>query len=182
MKNILHALVDIAQDLWIRIVLALVRLVPGRPGNLLTEPLRCMLVALIGMRVGAGSQVSPGLHVFRSGHFRAGPGCRFGYDFHVWNFTDLTIGSSLLASHGVKIICGTHKVSVQRENIAGPVTIGDDVWLGANVTIVGPCHIGDGVIVGANSFVTGDLEAGWIHAGTPARRIRPVSGVPVESA
>lgn len=174
MKLIARALVDIAQDLWIRCVLSLVRLLPGRPGNPLTEPLRVLLVRLVGVHVGRGSQLSPGFMVFRSGAFAAGPGCRFGYDFQVWNFNELRIGARLLASHGVRVICGTHKVSRARENVAGPVEIGDDVWLGANVTIVGPCRIGDGVIVGAHSFVTGELEAGWIYAGAPARRIRRV--------
>lgn len=161
-------------DIWIRCVLLTIQLLPGRPGNELIAPIRSALLILIGVFIGSRSQISPGLRVFRFGHFSAGTGCRFGYDFQIWNFSKLEIGSRLLASHGVKVICGTHQVSIERENILGPVWIGDDVWLGAGVTIVGPARIDSGVIVGAHSFVSGDLEAGWIYAGTPARKIRRV--------
>lgn len=175
MRVIARALKDIVEDIWIRLVLGVVRLVPGRPGNPLTEPVRCALLGLLGMALGPGCQVSPDFLLFRMGAFRAGAGCRFGYNFQVWNFAALQIGDRLLASHGVKVICGTHRVSAKREDVAGPVTIGDDVWLGADITIVGPCEIGDRVIVGANSFVSGKLEPGWIYAGSPARPIRAVS-------
>lgn len=174
MKAFLHAVIDAFDDVWIRTVLGVTRLVPGRPGNMLGEPVRRALVAFVGARIGRGSEISPGFMVFRRGRFAAGEGCRFGYDFRVWNFEPLTIGKGLLASHGVKVICGTHRVGAARENVAGPVSIGDNVWLGADVTIVGPCRIDNDVIVGAHSFVTGELEAGWIYAGTPARRIRRV--------
>ena len=37
------------------------------------------------------------------------------------------------------------------------VTIGNDVWIGANVTIVNGVTIGDGAVIGANSIVTKDI-------------------------
>ena len=174
MRAIVRGTKDIFADIWIRCVLLTIRLLPGRPGNELIAPMRSALLILIGVRIGAKSQISPGLRVFRFGHISAGTGCRFGYDFQIWNFSKFEVGSRLLASHGVKVICGTHQVSIERKNIVGPVSIGDDVWLGAGVTVVGPARIGSGVIVGAHSFVSGNLEAGWIYAGTPARKIRRV--------
>lgn len=175
MSEFVKAIIDITSDCWRRLILFFVLVVPGRPGNILTEPVRRFLVALIGVRMGRHCKISPGFFVFRYGHFHSGYGCRFGYDFQVWNFSHISIGSGLLASHGVKVVCATHNISPQRENIAGPVTIGDNVWLGVNVTIVGPCQIGSNVILGANSFATGDLEAGWIYAGSPARKIRQLN-------
>lgn len=50
--------------------------------------------------------------------------------------------------------------------------IGNDVWIGENVTIVGGLKIGDGVVVGAGSVVTKDLEPYGIYAGNPARLIK----------
>jgi maltose O-acetyltransferase len=175
MRSVLASFVDILLDSGMRILLSMVNHIPGKPGNLLTEPIRCFLIRAIGIRTGVGSQISPGFFIFRMGKFIAGPNCHFGYNFQVWNFETITVGSDLLASQGIKIVCGTHHVDYDRKNIPGPVTIGDNVWLGANVTIVGPCNIGNNVIVGANSFVTGDLDSGWIYAGSPARPIRRVA-------
>jgi acetyltransferase-like isoleucine patch superfamily enzyme len=50
-----------------------------------------------------------------------------------------------------------------------PVIIGDDVWLGANVTILKGAEIGDGCIVAAGSVVLrGQYLAGSLIAGNPA--------------
>jgi acetyltransferase-like isoleucine patch superfamily enzyme len=49
-----------------------------------------------------------------------------------------------------------------------PTTIGNDVWLGAGVTILGGVSVGDGCIVGAGAVVTKDLPPGSIAFGTPA--------------
>ena len=34
------------------------------------------------------------------------------------------------------------------------VTIGDDCWIGGQVTILGGVHIGDGCVIGAGSLIT----------------------------
>ncbi|WP_152362348.1 acyltransferase [Microlunatus speluncae] len=61
---------------------------------------------------------------------------------------------------------------------AAPVTIADDVWLGANATVVQGVTIAEGCILGANGVLTRDTEPFGIYAGVPARRIsdrRPAS-------
>lgn len=51
-------------------------------------------------------------------------------------------------------------------------SIGNDVWIGENVTIVGPVSVGDGAVIGANSVVTKDVKPYSIVAGNPARYIK----------
>lgn len=53
-----------------------------------------------------------------------------------------------------------------------PVVIGDDVWIGARVTILPGVHIGDGCVIGAGSVVTKNVEPYSIVGGNPARVIR----------
>lgn len=50
--------------------------------------------------------------------------------------------------------------------------IGNDVWVGANVTIVPGVKIGDGAIIGANALVNKDVEPYQVVGGVPARLIR----------
>ena len=53
----------------------------------------------------------------------------------------------------------------------GNVTIGNDVFIGAESVILPGVTIGDGVIIGANSTVTGDIPSNSVAAGSPARVI-----------
>ena len=52
------------------------------------------------------------------------------------------------------------------------ITIGNDVWIGANVIIIDGVHLGDGVIVAAGSVVTKSFPPYAIIGGVPAKIIR----------
>lgn len=53
-------------------------------------------------------------------------------------------------------------------------TIGDNVSLGANVTIIGDIKIGNNVIVGAGSVVVKNVPNNCVVAGNPAKIIRKI--------
>jgi acetyltransferase-like isoleucine patch superfamily enzyme len=55
-----------------------------------------------------------------------------------------------------------------------PVFIGSLAWIGAGVRVLKGSRIGDGTIVGANAVVRGELPAGVVAAGIPARVVRRV--------
>lgn len=59
--------------------------------------------------------------------------------------------------------------------IAKPITIGNYVWIGANVSILPGVTIGDGTIIGANSVVNKDIPAGVVAAGVPCKVIRKIT-------
>jgi len=54
----------------------------------------------------------------------------------------------------------------------GPVIIGNDVWLAANVTVASGVRIGDGAVIGANSVVLSDIPPYAVAAGSPAKVLR----------
>lgn len=54
----------------------------------------------------------------------------------------------------------------------GPITIGNDVWIGARAIILSGVSIGDGAIIGAGSVVTNDVEPYSVVAGVPASRVK----------
>lgn len=54
----------------------------------------------------------------------------------------------------------------------GDTVIGNDVWIGQNVTIMPGIKIGDGAVIAAHSIVTKDVPAYHIAGGNPAKIIR----------
>ena len=55
-----------------------------------------------------------------------------------------------------------------------PVTIGNNVWIGANVSIMPGVTIGDNTVIGAGSVVTRDIPANVVAMGTPCRVVREI--------
>lgn len=155
-------------------VVFLVNMLAVPPSNRTMQDFRCSLMRLIGSQIGPGSQLSESLYIYDGRKFRVGPGCRLGSFCRIWDFCQITIGDNLLASHGLTMISGTHLLDEARTSQPGPITIGNNVWIGINVTIVGPATIGDNVVIGANSLVMGDIESDGIYAGSPAKLIRKV--------
>lgn len=58
---------------------------------------------------------------------------------------------------------------------ARPITIGDNAWLGANVTVLPGVTIGDGAVIGAGSVVTRSIPPMTVAVGNPCRPLRPVT-------
>jgi len=58
--------------------------------------------------------------------------------------------------------------------VSKPITIGNDVWIGANVTVILGVSIGDRCIIGAGSVVLKSTGEGELWVGNPARLVRKV--------
>jgi len=52
------------------------------------------------------------------------------------------------------------------------VTIGNDVWIGQNVTILPCVHLGNGAVIGAGSIVTKNVPDYAVVAGNPAKILK----------
>jgi serine O-acetyltransferase len=87
------------------------------------------------------------------------------------------IGGGLLLPHpnGVVIhpdaIIGPNCLIFQQVTLAGAVTLGYHVDLGAGAKILGPLRIGNHVNVGANAVVTKDTASNQTVVGIPAKAI-----------
>ncbi len=87
--------------------------------------------------------------------------------------------SSHPAFYSIAKQCGISFVKEQKfdekpllEGDIFPIDVGNDVYIGAGVTIIGPVKIGDGAVIAANATVTHNIEPYTIVAGTPAKVIR----------
>lgn len=116
---------------------------------------------------------------------RIGRSARLSNNVHIACVDRVTIGDHLLCGSGVLIsdhAHGSYRGSggsdpatppAERPLLsAGPVTIGDNVWLGDHVAVLAGASIGDGCVIGANSVVTGRIPPQTLAVGAPARPIR----------
>lgn len=55
---------------------------------------------------------------------------------------------------------------------AKPVTVGDDVLIGANAVVIEGVHVGNGAVVAAGAVVTRDVPENAVVAGIPARIVK----------
>ncbi|KAI6423812.1 hypothetical protein MCOR21_007969 [Pyricularia oryzae] len=94
----------------------------------------------------------------------------------------VNIGNRVMFGPFVSIFTATHETEVQsrRDGIeyALPVTIGDDCWIGGNVTILPGVTIGKGTTIGSGSVVTKSIPEFSVAVGSPAKVIRKVQPVP----
>lgn len=57
-------------------------------------------------------------------------------------------------------------------HVKHPVTISDDVWIGANCVIVAGVKVGEGAVIAAGSVVTKDVAPFTYVGGVPAKLIK----------
>ena len=79
-----------------------------------------------------------------------------------------------VSSYPFYIFKGWEQDSPEREDLPykGDTVIGNDVWIGQNVTFLPGVHVGDGCIIGANSVVASDIPPYSVVVGNPARILR----------
>lgn len=89
------------------------------------------------------------------------------------------IGDYVMMGENCTIITRNHKhdrtdipIMKQGYEQERAVHIGNDVWIGDNVTILAGVHIGDGCVIGAGAVVTHDIPPYAVAAGVPARVIK----------
>lgn len=104
------------------------------------------------------------------------------YDIHIGCINKISIGDGVLMASRIFITDHAHgdfseaslKLSpLDRKLISkGPVSIGNNVWIGEGVCILAGVNIGDNVIIGANAVVTKNFPANCVIGGVPAGMIK----------
>lgn len=90
----------------------------------------------------------------------------------------VTIGTNVFIAPNCVITTAGHALDAAQRSqgleIALPITIGSNVWIGANVSILPGVTIGDNTIIGAGSVVNKNIPANVVAAGVPCRVIRAI--------
>ena len=91
----------------------------------------------------------------------------------------ITIGKNCFIGPNAGFYTANHALVTEERNtgieIALPITLQDNVWLGGNVVITPGVTIGEGSVIGAGSLVNKDIPANVVAAGNPCRVIREIT-------
>ncbi|WP_406051123.1 acyltransferase [Kribbella sp. NBC_00889] len=89
----------------------------------------------------------------------------------------ITIGDGVRIGAHTSLLAFNHGTApgqpiFRQPHTALGITVGDDVWIGSNVTILDGVTVGPHSIIGAGAVVTKDVPASTVVAGNPARVLR----------
>jgi maltose O-acetyltransferase len=97
---------------------------------------------------------------------------------------EIRIGANVLVGPGVQLLTATHPLRAPDRILSGvnridgvapyvtfarPITIGDNVWLGAGTIVLPGVSIGANTTIGAGSIVTTNIPPNSLALGQPAR-------------
>jgi maltose O-acetyltransferase len=91
---------------------------------------------------------------------------------------EIQIGADCWIAPQVQLITVNHAIdpSARRAGweVHRPVTLGENVWLGAGALVLPGVSIGADTVVGAGAVVSASLPAGVVAVGNPARVLREI--------
>ena len=157
---------------------SVMQLLFSMPRYRLLNILKAAFLRSIGGRIGRRVVFYPGVWIAPGQNLRIGDDVDLALGVILTTGGGVAIGDRTLIGYRAQILSANHIVPQGRGRIFGSghekkaVTIGSDVWIGANATILPGVSIGDGAVVAAGSVVSRDVESYTVVAGVPAKVVR----------
>lgn len=108
-----------------------------------------------------------------------GKACFINHNAYFMDGGGITIGDHVFIGPNCGLYTANHPLNAEERNagleIALPIRIGNNVWIGADVTILPGVSIGDNAVIGAKSLVTKDVPANTLAFGNPCKAIRKIT-------
>lgn len=116
--------------------------------------------------------------------------CIYGRNIHLGDYVfmnvgctfldcnEIRLGNHVMLGPNVQIYTPAHDLQaaarIQGWEVAKPITIEDNVWLGGSCILLPGVRVGRNAVVGAGAVVTHDVPPNAVVAGNPARVIRVI--------
>jgi maltose O-acetyltransferase len=147
------------------------------PGGWLWRRLRYIICRPLFHNCGGNVNIERGAYIGAGRTISIGSNSNIGINAAIHRGT--RIGSNVMMGPEVIIFTTNHRTSSteipmidQGYEPTAPVTIGDDVWIGARAIILPGVTVASGSIVGAGAVVSRDVPERAIVVGNPARIVR----------
>lgn len=117
--------------------------------------------------------------------------CDYGYNICVGDYfysnhnliitdgAEVTFGDNVFIAPNCCFTTAEHPIDPEQRKsgleIAKPITIGNNVWIGAGSTILAGVNIGDNTVIGAGSVVTKSIPDNVVAVGVPCKVVRKIT-------
>ncbi|MEX2216743.1 MAG: sugar O-acetyltransferase [Phycisphaeraceae bacterium] len=143
----------------------------------LADERNALLRELLG-KVGPNCWIEPPFYCDYGSLIELGENVYFNFNCVILDCSHVRIGSDVKCGPGVQMYGAYHPVDpAQRkagQEFAGPITIGDNAWIGGGSIICPNVTIGPNSVIGAGSVVTRDIPANVVAVGNPCRVLRSI--------
>ncbi|WP_207429772.1 sugar O-acetyltransferase [Pedobacter sp. SYSU D00535] len=124
----------------------------------------------------SGIDIQPPFYCDYGSNIYAGKNFFMNFNCVILDCARVTIGDNVQCGPYVQIYTAYHPLiaaeRIKGPELASPITIGDNVWIGGGAIICPGVTIGENSTIGAGSVVTRDIPANVFAAGNPCRVIR----------
>lgn len=131
--------------------------------------------ALFG-KVGKNPNVLTGFHCDNGLNIEVGDEFLANYNVTILDIAKVTMGDNVWIGPNTLIATVNHPLNPagrrKHLGIAKAIHIGNDVWIGGNVTILPGVTIGNNVVIAAGAVVTKDIPDNTLAGGVPAKKIK----------
>lgn len=128
--------------------------------------------------VGASIEIEPPFYCDYGYNIHAGDGFYMNFGCVILDCCPVYIGEKVLCGPSVQVYTATHPtdpdVRVSGLELAAPVRIGNNVWIGGGAIICPGVTIGDDTTIAAGSVVVKDIPARVVAGGNPCRVLKPL--------
>jgi putative colanic acid biosynthesis acetyltransferase WcaF len=139
----------------------------------LANNFRAFLLRSFGANIGVNVLIRPSVVITYPWKLTLGASSWLGDNVIIYSLGNITIGSNTVISQNSYLCAGDHDYkSVNFCIRSHPITIGNGVWVAADVYIGPGSDIGDDVVIGARSSVFGVISKGNIAFGSPCKVIK----------
>jgi putative colanic acid biosynthesis acetyltransferase WcaF len=135
---------------------------------------RRWLLTLFGCKLGQGARVRPRARLHYPWRIEIGDHSAIGDDAWLYSMDTIKIGAHSVISQKSFLCTASHDYRDPRFRLTHqPITVGNGVWIAADVYVAPGVTIGDNAVIGARSSVFHDMPPGMVCYGYPCRPIKP---------
>ncbi|MGL5699970.1 MAG: DapH/DapD/GlmU-related protein [Kluyvera sp.] len=143
------------------------------------EALRQEILPKLFGHFGANGWIEPPVRVAYGSHTHIGKNFYANFNLTLVDDATVTIGDNVLIAPNVTISTAGHPIDAELrasgQQFSLPVTIEDNVWLGAGVIVNPGVTIGHNSVIGAGSVVTKSIPPNVVAVGVPCRVLREIT-------